>query len=79
MFCYGVKRYHYEKLIGIREFSERLAQYFFNNKFSPDMGNPEITYLPLMKLMMEIQFLLDVHFIFIVVFIPPQWSALFLT
>ena len=26
LFCYGVKRDHYEKLIGIRELSERLAQ-----------------------------------------------------
>ena len=41
LFCYGVKRYHYEKLIGIREFSEQLAQYCFNNTFSPETGIPE--------------------------------------
>ena len=36
-------------------------------------------YLPLMSLMMEIQFLLDVNFIFLVVFLPLQRSTLFLT
>ena len=36
LFRYGVKRDYYDKLIGIREFSERLAQYCFNNKFSSD-------------------------------------------
>ena len=41
LFRYGVKRYHYDKLIGIREFSERLDQYCFNNKISPDRGNLE--------------------------------------
>ena len=41
LFRYGVKRERYGKLIGIREFSERLAQDFFNNKFSYDKGTPE--------------------------------------
>ena len=40
LFCYGVKRDHYDKLIGIREFSERLAQDCFNNNFSSDSGTP---------------------------------------
>ena len=40
LFRYGVKRYHYDKLIGIREFSERLAQDSFNNNFSSDSGTP---------------------------------------
>ena len=40
LFCYGVNRDHYEKLIGIREFSERLAEDCFNNKFSPDRETP---------------------------------------
>ena len=40
LFFYGVKRDHYDKLIGIREFSERLAQDCFNNKFLSDRGNP---------------------------------------
>ena len=40
LFCCGVKRDHYDKLIGIREFSERLVQYCFNNNFSPDRGTP---------------------------------------
>ena len=40
LFRYGVKRDHYEKLIGIREFSERLAQNCFNNNFSSDSGTP---------------------------------------
>ena len=38
--CYGVKRDHYDKLIGIREFSELLALYFFKNSFTNDNGNP---------------------------------------
>ena len=40
LFSYGVKRDHYDKLIGIRELSERLAQDCFNNIFSPDRGTP---------------------------------------
>ena len=47
LFCYGVKRDNYNKLIGIREFSERLAQYCFNNKFSPDRGTPAKNIPPL--------------------------------
>ena len=42
-----VKRDHYEKLIGIREFSERLAQDCFNNTFSPDRGTPPKNIPPL--------------------------------
>ena len=38
LFRYGVKRDHYDKLIGIREFSERLSQDCFNNPFSTDRG-----------------------------------------
>ena len=34
---YGIKRDHYDKLIGIREFLERLAQDCFNNKLSSDI------------------------------------------
>ena len=34
----GVKRYCYEKLIGIREFSERLTLVLFKNHFSIDTG-----------------------------------------
>ena len=49
LFRYGVKRDRYEKLIGIREFSERLAQDCFNNPFSPDRGNPENNTTPLDK------------------------------
>ena len=41
LFHYGVKRDQYEKLIGIRELSERLAQDCFNNKLSPNKGTPE--------------------------------------
>ena len=33
LFCCGVKRYHYEKLIGIREFPEQLSKYCLNNHF----------------------------------------------
>ena len=47
LFRYGVKRDHYDKLIGIRKFLERLAQYFFSNTFSPDRGNLEKKIPPL--------------------------------
>ena len=39
----------------------------------------KITYLPLMRSMIKIQFLLAVHFNFLLLFLPPQLSALFLT
>ena len=39
-FRYGVNRYHRDRLIGIRELSERLAQDCFKNPFSPDRGTP---------------------------------------
>ena len=44
---YGVKRDHYDKLIGIREFLEQLAQYFFNNPFSTGTGTPSNSIPPL--------------------------------
>ena len=47
LFHNWVRREHYGKLIGIREFSERLAQDFFNNPFSPDIGTPEKNIPPL--------------------------------
>ena len=47
MFLYGVKRDHFEKLISIRELSERLAQHCFNNHFPPDSGTPEKNIPPL--------------------------------
>ena len=74
LFRYGVKREHIEKLIGIRELSERLAQDCFNNNFSHNIGNPENNISPWMRLMMDIQFLLAVHLIFLVIF-PPSASA----
>ena len=47
LFRYGIKRDHYEKLIGIREFSERRAQDFFKYKFSSDRGTPAKNIPPL--------------------------------
>ena len=47
LFRYGVKRDHYEKSIGIREFSEQLAQDCFKNTFSPDIGTPAKNIPPL--------------------------------
>ena len=47
IFRYGVKIDHYEKLIGIREFLERLALDFSNNHFSTDTGTPEKNIPPL--------------------------------
>ena len=40
LFRYGVKRKHYEKFIGIREFSERLAMDCFSNPFTADKVTP---------------------------------------
>ena len=40
IFCYGVNRDHYEKLISMREFSEKLALDSFNNPFSTDNETP---------------------------------------
>ena len=40
LFSYGVKREHYDKLIGIIEVLKRLAQDCFNNNFSSDSGTP---------------------------------------
>ena len=39
LFCYGVKRYHYDKFIGIRKFLELIAVDCFNNNFTTDTGN----------------------------------------
>ena len=47
LFFSGVKRCHYDKLIGIRELLERLAKYCFNNPFSSDSGTPENNIPPL--------------------------------
>ena len=43
----GVKRDRYEKFIVIRELLQRLAQYCFNNPFSPDRGTPANNIPPL--------------------------------
>ena len=47
LFRYGVKRDHYDKMIVIREFSERLAQDCLNNNFSSDRRTPENNMPPL--------------------------------
>ena len=47
LFCYGVKKDHYEKFIRIREFSEKFNQDYFNNNFSSDRGTPENNIPPL--------------------------------
>ena len=54
LFSYGVKRDHYDKFIGIREFSERLAQDCFKNPFLPDIGTQEKNIPPLMSSITEI-------------------------
>ena len=38
LFRCGIKREHYDKFIGIREFSERLAMDCFSNPFTTDTG-----------------------------------------
>ena len=50
MFCYGVKRDHYDKFIGIREFSEKSLLTASIILSKQTQGRREITYLPLMKL-----------------------------
>ena len=40
IFCDTVKREHYNKLVGIRELSEQIAQYCFKNPFKTDTGTP---------------------------------------
>ena len=40
LFRYGVKRDRCDKLFCIRELLERLAQYCFNDTFSPDIRTP---------------------------------------
>ena len=47
IFRYGVKRYHYDKLVGIREFLERLALDCFKDPFSTDTGTPANNMPPL--------------------------------
>ena len=47
MICYGVNRYYFEKLVGIREFLEILARDCFNNALSNDTGTPEKNIPPL--------------------------------
>ena len=42
LFCYGLKRYHYENFIGIRKLFEQLALDLFNDHFTTDTGNPKI-------------------------------------
>ena len=46
IFCYGVKRHHYEKLIGIKELSGPDLD-CFNNSFSTDTGTPSKNIPPL--------------------------------
>ena len=43
LFRYGVKREHYGNLIGIREFSEKIAVDCFNNTLTRDTGMMENT------------------------------------
>ena len=47
MFRSGVIRYHHDKLIGIRIFSEIISLDFFNNIFTIDTGTPEKNITPL--------------------------------
>ena len=79
LFRYGVKRDHYEKLIGIREFSGRLAQYCFNNTFSPDRGNLEKNIPTLDEIDDRDTFSTCRALHFSSLFLPPQLSALFPT
>ena len=40
LFSHGVKREHYEKVIGIRRLLGRVSRYCFSNPFSSDSGTP---------------------------------------
>ena len=77
LFCYGVKRYHCDKLIGIRELSEQLTIYCFSNTFKNHTRIPAKKYFHLMRSMKEIKFLLAVHFILTFLFLLTQRPALF--
>ena len=79
LFRYGVKRYYYEKLIGIREFLERLDQDLFRNPFSTDTRTPGNKIPPLDEAddRETVSAFRALHFP--VVFTPPQQPALFLT
>ena len=79
IFCYRVKRHHFEKNIGIREFSERLALDCFNNTFSTDTGTPENNISPLDEFNEVYAYCTCRAVHFPVLFLLPQRSALILT
>ena len=80
LFRYGVKRCHYEKLIGIREFLERLAIDCFKNPSSADTGNPAKNIPPLDEVNegQTVYTCRALHF-FRFYFLPPQRPVLFTT
>ena len=41
IFCYRIKREHYEKFIGVREFLGQLSPNCFDNPFSTDTRTPD--------------------------------------
>ena len=79
IFSDGVKRNKHEKLIGIREFSERLSLDFFNNTFTNDTGTTKILSLYLIRSMMERQFIISTPLIFPVLILVPYKVVLFMT
>ena len=77
LFRYGVKRDHYDKLIGIREFLESLAQDCFNNNLSSDSGTPAKN-IPLLDEVDDEYTVSNCrHFNFILLFLPPSLASYF--
>ena len=79
IFCYVVKRYQYENIIGMRELLELLDIDCFKNTFATDTGAPKKVYLSLMRSMMERHFLLTVPLFFSVLLLITHMEEIFLT
>ena len=71
LFGYGVKRDHYDKLIGIREFLEPLTLDLFNNTFPTYTGTPEKNTPTLYEVDEVKTVLLAAHLIITVIFLLP--------
>ena len=79
LYRYGVKIDHYENLIDIRGFLERLDLVWFINNFQLILGLRKRTQLSLMRSMTERQFIIDVYFISPVLILVSQRSVIFMT
>ena len=74
----GAKRGNYDKYIGIREHSERLAHYCFQNLFSADFGTPSKNSLVVTSLRLKLYHSLITFDVFVSVLPIIACSAFFL-